>query len=535
MKLHNRFLTAWSCLLVAFIVPCLVSAQTIRIIPQPMELKSLPGIFTLSDKTTIAYKGDCKTEALVLKDALYDDFDISLDIKTVYQNSILLVLDEESKKGLGDEGYRLNVDHKNITITAATKTGIYYGVQSLRQLMAQMQKKNNRFEISGVSITDKPRFVWRSFMLDEGRYFKGAAVVKRLLDQMAYLKMNIFHWHLTDDQGWRIEIKKYPLLTSIGSKRDSSEIGKWFSNKYDGKPNGGFYTQKEIKEIVGYAAERHITVVPEIEMPGHSTAAIAAYTWLGSLKRPVPVLSKFGTESDAFDVANPKVIQFLEDILDEVTVLFPSKIIHTGGDEVKSKFWKANDTIMAFMKDKKIGSTEELQVWFGNKISNYLANKGSRMMGWNDILGAKLDTSKHAVEARGKLAKNSIIQFWTGELKYTTQAVRNGYSMVNSEHVFTYLDYNYKTIPLSKAYNFDPIPKDLDKKYEPQILGLGCQMWSEWVPNEQVLYNQVFPRLAAYAEVGWTNLNRKDYNSFEQSMPLLYTHWEKYGISPNRE
>lgn len=290
-------------------------------------------------------------------------------------------------------------------------------------------------------------------MLDEGRYFKGKEVVFRLLDQMALLKMNTFHWHLTEDQGWRIEIKKYPLLTEIGSCRDSSEINHFHSNIFDGKPHCGYYTQEEIKEVIAYAGKHHINIVPEIEMPGHASAAIAAYPWLGTTGRQIKVQPAFGVHYDIYNITDPRVLQFQEDVLDEVIALFPGPVIHIGGDEIRYNQWKDSPKVQAYMKENKIRTPAELQVSFTNHISNMLAGKGRRMMGWNDITGDILHEYQDGTDSAGNdqsLNKSAIVQFWKGDPKLINQSLEKGYDIVNSYHEYTYLDYDYDNIPLEK-------------------------------------------------------------------------------------
>jgi hexosaminidase len=351
---------------------------------------------------------------------------------------------------------------------------------------------------------------------------------------MAFLKMNIFHWHLVDDQGWRIEIKKYPKLTAIGSKRKSTQIGplQWESPIQSAEPHEGFYTQEQIKEIIAYAEERHITVVPEIEMPGHSSAAIASYPWLGTSREEIEVPIKFGVGKDVYDVTNQRTYQFLTDVLDEVIALFPSKIIHIGGDEVKYNHWKSSASVQKYMKENKLATPADLQVFFTNKISKYLQSKGRRMMGWNEIMGHNLHNyqDKKDTKTTQKLAKESIIHFWKGDVKMATTAASAGYEIVNSLHNFTYLDYKYKNLPLSKAYSFDPIPEKLDEKYHDKVIGLGCQMWGEWIPTNGEMHYKVFPRIAAYAEVGWTEKEHKQFSNFKTSLINLQKRWTTKGI-----
>ncbi|MBC9914741.1 beta-N-acetylhexosaminidase [Chitinophaga varians] len=519
-----------SCLLLAVTAKRL-HAQ--RLIPQPTQVTTTTGVFKLSGTTAIV-GGNSAGEAKYLQEAFDNRIHLKLPLQPAAQNNyIRLSLNAKLDSTLGKEGYLLKVTPAGATITAASNAGIFYGIQSLRQLIRY--NETNGFTISGIEIKDQPRFGWRAFMLDEGRHFKGAATVKKLLDEMAALKMNTFHWHLTDDQGWRIEIKKYPLLTKVGSHRDSTQTGSWNSTVYDGKPHDGFYTQEQIRDIIAYATARHITIIPEIEMPGHSAAAIASYPWLGTQQTPIKVPGKFGVHYDVYNVANPKVVTFLHDVLDEVMQLFPSKVVHIGGDEVKYDQWKADAGVQAYMKANQLATPADLQIYFTNGISTYLAGKQRRMMGWNEIMGAKLhEYNDNKDVSTTKLAPGTIVHFWKGELKLITDAVSKGYDVVNSYHAATYLDYNYEQIPLEKAYAFDPIPAGLDAKYHSKILGMGCQMWGEWIPDEMSMDDKVYPRLAAYAEDGWTLPKNKNYREFEKALANFYARWSENGIYYHR-
>ncbi|SFS66487.1 hexosaminidase [Zhouia amylolytica] len=520
MKLVNNLL---ACVLVLFTVT--LHAQHTRVIPQPLKVESKEGSYTITPKVKIiADKNDYNAQ--FLKELLEEEYQLDLKIAGKGKKGIILKLDTALSNELGEEGYTLEVLKNKIEIKAPNTTGVFYGIQTLRQLI-----KNNG-EVAAVSITDNPRFAWRAFMLDEARYFKGKEQVKKLLDQMALLKMNVFHWHLTDDQGWRIEIKKYPKLTEVGGFRSNTQIGGWNSEKRSGEPHGGYYTQDEIKEIIEYAAARHIKVVPEIEMPGHASAAIAAYPWLGTIGelKEVPVV--FGKLPDSYNVADPKVFQFLEDVLLEVMNLFPEKTIHIGGDEVKFDAWKESEFVQNFMKENKLNTPTDLQIFFTNKISNFLDKYDHRMMGWNEVLGGNVHEwqKKEDMETKEELAQSTIVHFWKGNLDMVTDAVNRGYDIVNSYHVFTYLDYNYGYTPIENSYSFDPVPEGLDAKYHEKVLGLGCQMWSEWIPTVQDMDRMVFPRLAAYAEVGWTAKDRKNFDVFIENLNPILDHWEKKGI-----
>lgn len=435
-------------------------------------------------------------------------------------------------KDLKHEGYKLTIGKGAVEIKAANEQGVFYGMQSLKQLLLKDKV------VPCMYIEDAPAFKWRSFMLDEARYFHGKETVKKLLDDMALLKMNRFHWHLTNDGGWRIEIKAYPLLTEIGSKRDSTQINdqgkKWKSELYDGVPHGGFYTQQEIKEIIAYAAERHIAIIPEISMPGHTSAAIAAYPFIGVTKQAIKVPVKFGVEKTVMDVTDQRAIDFFRQVLKEVAQLFPSEFIHIGGDEVKFDQWKESPAVQEYMSKNGVKNLYDLQVHFTNGISQYVADSlNKRIIGWNEILGKNVHEWSQDDNANATLAKNAIIQFWKGAAKDLLYGIEKGYEVINSDHSNTYLNYTYKEIDLKKSYNFYPIPEGLSKDQQKLVIGLGTQMWTEWAPTIKEVDYHVYPRIAAYAETGWTKLATKDFNRFDKSLQNLINYWKskKYNLS----
>lgn len=509
-----------------------------QIIPRPLEIKSpeVSAFYQLTKGVTIFAEGDLENEVTYLQNEIKPATGYSLS-KGPASSAIRLKIDA-SLKGLGKEGYTLTVSNKGVEIVAPTDTGVFYGIQSLLQLLpTDIEKESVQqvdWKIPHTSITDKPRFEWRAFMLDEARHFKGEKEVKRLLDQMAELKMNVFQWHLTDDQGWRIEIKKYPKLTSVGSKRKDTQVGGWNSKNRAGEPHQGFYTQEQIKDIVAYAAERHITIVPEIGMPGHASAAIAAYPWLGTMNRKIEVPDYFGKLPDTYNPASERVYQAMDDIFSEVCALFPSKIIHIGGDEVSMKHWKESKEVKALMKREGLATMADVQTYFTNRIAKIVESKNRNIMGWNEIMGHDLHgihgkTNKD-VKNVAKLDPATVVHFWKGSSNLAKQAVKQGHTIVNSTHQFTYLDYGYGNISVEKAYHFNPVIGGLTKNEEKRIIGSGCQMWSEWIPTVERMHYQIFPRLAAYAEVGWTPLQQKDYGSFKKRMKNQQTRWDIQGI-----
>ncbi len=362
------------------------------------------------------------------------------------------------------------------------------------------------------TLVDEPRFAWRAFMLDEARHFFGVEAVKDLLDQMALFKLNVLHWHLTDNDGWRVEIKKYPRLAQIGSKRADTEAGTWRSGKSVGKPHEGFYTQEQIKDIVAYASARGITIVPEFDVPGHSSAASVAYPDL-SLKplKEMPVV--FGTNA-ALDPTKESTYTFVSDVFDELITLFPSGILHFGGDEVRfSKQWKDVPEINEFMKKHGYKSLAEVQMHFTNRVEKMIRAKGKRAMGWNEIMGGDIhgDGGGNVVST---INRDTIIHYWVGAEKHLVTAVKKGHQVVNSFHKSTYMDYDYKKIPLKKCYEFEPVPAGLSPEEQQRVIGMGGQMWTEWTPTLADMQRQVFPRMIALAEVAWTEKKEKNYQDF---------------------
>jgi hexosaminidase len=432
-------------------------------------------------------------------------------------------------ESLGREGYRLEVQAEVVIIEALTPTGIFYGIQSLRQLLPV--EVEERHPIPGADwsipcqvITDRPRFAWRGFMLDEGRHFHGKETVLQTLDLMALQKLNVFHWHLTEDQGWRIEIKKYPRLTEVGSRRAGTRQG-FTDGQHDGVVHGGFYTQDEIREIVAYAAHRHITVVPEIEMPGHSLAALAAYPELSCIGGPFEVSTHFGIFPDIYCAGKESTFAFLQDVLDEVMELFPSPYIHIGGDEAPKKRWKECPDCQRRIRDEGLKDEHALQGYFTNRIAAYLDSKGRHVIGWNEIL-------------QNGLVKGAVVQFWARGRERLLEAIRTDKrATVMSPYSNTYLDYSYNLTPLSRTYRYEPIPKELGEGDAGSILGLESPLWTEWVPNRARLDYQVYPRLTAMAETGWTLKDKKDYQDFHRRLEKFLERLGRLGVryAPLRE
>ena len=427
--------------------------------------------------------------------------------ENIEQENWIAITIDSSQNHLGAEGYKLTIQERKIEIISTSKNGAFYGFQTFIQLIfsskqIKISEEVNFFEIGCLEITDNPRFKWRGFMLDVARHFHDIGTIKRILDLLALMKMNIFHWHLTDDQGWRIEIKKYPKLIEIGSKRKDSKVGGRISKKYRGEPHEGYYTQEEVKDVIKYAQARFIKIIPEIEIPGHSSAAIAAYPELSCRNQKIEVQTKYGIFSNVFCSGKESTFEFLKNVIDEIAQLFPSDVIHIGGDEVLKKEWKKCEHCKKRRKKENLESAGKLHSYITKRIGDYLNKIGKRMMGWNQILDDSID-------------RNTIVQWWMGGRKKVLNYINTGGEVVISKFFRLYLDYSYFMTPLRKTYSFKPIPKGVKREKHNNILGIESPLWTEWVPDKEKLYWQILPRLAAVSEVGWTQEKRKNYKSFE--------------------
>ncbi len=500
----------------------------ISVIPQPVSVVEQSGTFELTPKTTIVV--DKKTEELgyQLMNMLAPATGYLPTVQQKKAKSNCIVLSLNSKlKDLGTEGYKLTVTSKKVLIEAPEKAGVFYGMQTLRQLLPveiyrQATVKGVEWKIPCVTIEDTPRFQWRGMHLDVARHYMPKEFVKKFIDLLAMHKMNSFHWHLTEDQGWRIEIKKYPKLTEVGAWRKETVIGK-NTGKYDGKPHGGFYTQDDVREIVEYARQRYINVVPEIEMPGHSQAAIAAYPELGNTDKKLEVFTKWGVNPNVYNV-DDSTIAFLQDVLTEVLELFPSEFIHIGGDECPKTQWKNSPKAQAKIKALGIKDEHELQSWFIKQMDTFLDKRGRRLIGWDEIL-------------EGGLAPGATVMSWRGE-KGGITAAKAGHDVVMAPNSHTYFDHyqaNPKNepfaiggfLPLQKVYSYNPIPKALNAEEAKRVLGAQAQLWSEYIPNAKHCEYMAYPRTCALAETVWTPLEKKDYDLFRER---LETHLQRLEI-----
>ena len=520
------------------------TAEAPAVIPAPQQLERKEGDFSLTARTGIKAPRELQAEALYLQERLNTATGFGLQLVPVSRAGAGLITLALSGSGKpGEEGYTLSVSPKGVVITGATAAGVFYGIQTLLQLLppqiyGDTPAAGVTWSAPAVEISDSPRFAWRSYLLDTARWYHSVNTIKRMIDQLAMHKMNRLLWYLTDDQGWRVQIRQYPRLTEIGSRRQDTQVGGWNSEQRAGEPHGGFYSQQEIREVVAYAAVRHVTIVPVISMPGHASAAIAAYPELGASGDTVEVEQTFGVKLNVFNVADEKVYTFLENVLTEVMALFPSKVIHLGGDEVKFNQWMESPQVKALMEREGLAGPAEVQLYFTNRMSRFLESKGRRMMGWNEILGQDLHgflknvggEELQAEQGANQLASNAIVHFWKGSLELAQQAVLGGHDIVNSLHSETYLDYSYEDIPLAKAYAFEPIPEGLAAEHHAKVIGLGCQMWGEWTPTRERLEFQTFPRLSAYAEVGWSAKESRQLEDYLRRMTVHRQRWDVQGI-----
>lgn len=512
------------CLIVAILVCLPTAAQELSVIPRPVSMSNGDGqSFKLDKATSIIVTKETEKSGKLLAEYLRPATGYPLRVRkgSASVNTITLALTPENS-ALGTEGYRLTVNQQGIRISARTEAGLFYGIQTVRQLLptailTMTPQAGVEWQVPSTEIEDYPRFGWRGAMMDASRHFMPKDAVLRFIDQLALHKMNTFHWHLTDDQGWRIEIKRYPKLTSIGSMRKESRVGHERDKKgFDGTPHGGFYTQKDIREVVAYAQARFINIVPEIEMPGHAQAAIAAYPELGNLQTKLEVGTVWGIYPNVFNVQE-STLEFLQDVLTEVLELFPGKFIHVGGDEVKKEQWKASEAAQARMKELNLKDEHELQSYVIQRMDKFLTARGRRLVGWDEIL-------------EGGLAPGATVMSWRGT-KGGIAAAQAGHDVVMAPNTYTYLDYYQSKdpgeplsiggfLPLEKVYEFEPAPSELSEDEKKRVLGGQGQLWTEYIQTPSQFEYMAFPRLLAVAESVWTPAARKDFTSF-------LARWEK--------
>lgn len=510
------------------------------VIPKPVELVMANGAFIIDSKTelTVYPLNDETTRvagffAGMMRKSASVPLPVSEGAKSG-RNRIVMVIDTAATGN--PEGYTLSVTRRNIVLKSPSPAGLFRGVQTLRQLLPPEAETEGGLasgvpaEVPSCYVSDYPRFSYRGMHLDVCRHFFTVDEVKRYIDILALHKFNTFHWHLTDDQGWRIEIKKYPELTAIGSQRKETLIGHGGRPPFtfDGTPHGGYYTQEQAKEIVKYAADRYITVIPEIEMPGHAVAAIASYPWLSCTGNKLDVQTRWGVFDDVFCAGRDTVFAFLEDVLDEVAGIFPSEYIHIGGDECPKVRWENCPACQKRIREEGLGDERGLQSWFVTRMENYLSGKGKKIIGWDEIL-------------EGGLAPGATVMSWRG-ITGGIEAAKMKHDVIMTPTTHMYLDYYQSEpggeplgiggyLPLERVYSFEPLPGELTPEEQKYILGLQGNLWTEYIATISHLEYMAFPRAFAVAETGWTPALKKDFEEFLSRLEVLKKRYDLMKIN----
>ncbi len=496
----------------------------VSIVPVPESLTVGSGRFTLTAGTVVwadAATADVARRFAALV-APATGFALPVRVGGTPAGRAIVLRRDTRLTRLGAEGYELTVTPRQVTVRARERAGVFYALQTVRQLLPPEVFREARVDsvpwtIPAVRVVDRPRFSWRGAHLDVGRHFMPKEFVKKYIDLLALHKLNSFHWHLTEDQGWRLQIRKYPRLTDVGAWRTQTIAGHqpggtdsttW---QYDGQRHGGFYTQDDVREIVAYARDRFVNVVPEIEMPGHALAAIAAYPQLGVTGQPADVGTRWGVYANILN-AEESTIAFMQDVLAEVLELFPSRFIHIGGDEADKALWKASPRIQERIRELGLEDEHGLQSWFIRRMDAFLTSKERRLVGWDEIL-------------EGGLAPNATVMSWRGT-KGGIDAARAGHDVIMAPTSHTYLDYYQSRntageplaiggfLPLETVYAFEPIPADLEPAHRSRILGAQAQVWTEYLETPKHVEYMAFPRLTALAEVVWSPAERRNYTDF---------------------
>ncbi|WP_332737652.1 glycoside hydrolase family 20 protein [Flavihumibacter sp.] len=536
----------YACLLaLAITLANSLSAQNYSIVPEPVSftVSKTAGSFTVNSSTKINNMGSgLEHSANFLAAYVQKLYGTKLDTirgGNIADITLYNLFNKEPRAG----AYELQVNSKGIFIGGDDAEGVFHGVQTLLQLLAQ-NKKDAAFALPFMTIRDYPRFAYRSMHLDEGRHFFGMDFVKKYIDYLAMHKMNYFHWHLTEDQGWRIEIKKYPRLTEVGGFRNGTIIGRYPGTGNDNLRYGGFYTQDQIREIVKYAESRHITIIPEIELPGHASAAIAAYpelscfpeeatykyfpkesVWAGDTTGK-QVIQGWGVYDDVF-VPSENTFKFLEDVFDEVLALFPSKYIHIGGDESPKTNWKRSAFCQQLIKEKGLKDEHELQSYFIQRVEKFLNAKGRTIIGWDEIL-------------EGGLAPNAVVMSWRGE-EGGIAAAKENHKVIMTPGNYVYLDHSQTRnedsvtfsayTPIEETYSYDPLPAELPADKHSYIWGAQGNVWTEYMKNPSKVEYMIFPRLSALSEVLWSPKEKRSWDAFEKKIPFLIDLYKLIGTN----
>ncbi len=512
-----------------------IFAQTANIIPQPVSVFKKEGVFKITEQTQILFRVSNDQEkdfeslaADILKEATNKNLKFT-SLDTSKEGNILIQLNNPLDTKIGNEGYTLSIKSDRVFLNANTTAGLFYGMQSIWQLLTA----NDGTTLPCMDIIDYPRFGWRGLHLDVSRHFMPVEFIYKYIDYIAMHKMNVFHWHLVDDQGWRIEIKKYPKLTEVGAWRADREDRDWVSRREPVKESepkyGGFYSQEDVKAIVAYATKKHVTVIPEIEMPAHVMSALAAYPELSCTGeyKPVPPGSVWPI-THIFCAGKEETFNFLEDVLTEVMALFPSTYIHIGGDEATKTEWEKCELCQKRIKDEGLKDEHELQAYFIKRIEKFLNKNGRKLIGWDEIL-------------EGGLNPSATIMSWRGS-DPGTRAAKAGHDVVMSPTSYCYFDYYQGdpalepkafggNITLKKVYNYEPVPEELNDEEAQHIIGAQANIWTEYMPNGRHVEYMIMPRMSALSEVLWSPKDSKDWGSFSKRMDTQYRRFDKLGIN----
>ncbi|MCL2098015.1 MAG: beta-N-acetylhexosaminidase [Bacteroidales bacterium] len=510
------------------------------IIPLPAQLTEMEGEFRLKNGAPLyvsLQNKELKSIAELFAEQIHLASDIKLEIQDFPAEDIPkigIIFQLENLPELGLEGYTLSVAEEKVLVQANAANGLFYAVQTLFQLLPpeiySTKKESANWTIACVEITDTPRLPYRGMHLDVCRHIFSVEFIKKYIDLMAFHKLNRFHWHLTEDQGWRIEIKKYPLLQKVAAWRDGTWVGHYNDTiGYDNIRYGGYYTQEQIKEVIAYAASKYIEVIPEIEMPGHASAALAAYPQLGCIKDTVyKVVGTWGVFDDVFCTTD-EVFTFLEDVLTEVIELFPSKYIHIGGDECPKVRWRKCPHCQTMLKKHKLKDEHELQSYFIQRIEKFVNAHGKKIIGWDEIL-------------EGGLAPNATVMSWRGE-EGGIEAALQGHDVIMVPTSYLYFDYYQSDnkaeeplaiggfVPLDKVYSFDPVPVILPDDKQAHIIGVQANLWTEYIPNAAQAQYMVYPRASALSEIAWTANHRKNFTAFHNRLQSQFKRFDYLNVN----
>jgi hexosaminidase len=524
-------------LVVSFFISASALAAEPALIPAPQEMQSQEGVFALHSNTKILANAAAKPAAAFLAEHLRHGTGFGFTVRSPGKSTAgnILLTTEGSEPALGAEGYELTVTPDSVLIRAPADAGLFYGVETFLQLLppevlAAKPVADAKWEAPCVRIKDQPRFPWRGLMLDVSRHFFTPREVEQVLDSMALHKLNTFHWHLVDDQGWRIQINKYPRLTEVGAWRTAIKFGldPKASTAYgpDGR-YGGYYTQADIRDIVRYAAARHITIVPEIEMPGHSSAALAAYPQYSCTGGPFSTDHDGGVFPGVYCAGNDGTFEFLQNVLSEVFDLFPGKYVHVGGDEVPTTAWEKCPKCQARKKAENLTSDRQLESYFIQRIEKFINAHGKTLIGWSEI-------------REGGLAQNAVVMDWIGG---ATEAATAGHDVVMTPQKYCYLDHYQSRdhakepkaiggfLPLAEVYSFEPVPANLPAQFQSHILGPQGNLWTEYVPNIKHAEYMIFPREAAMAEVGWSSKDSRNFDDFLRRLQTDQRRLDEMGVN----